>query len=461
MRFVKGFVPTPTEIVDVMVAKLFAEHPPSADARVLDPGCGEGEFIAGVLRACRANGWPVPQIVGVELDPARARTARRAFADVPQVTIREKDFLQPSDELFDHIIGNPPYVSILELSAPERLSYRGAYRTARGRFDLYSLFFEQALRQLKADGRLVFITPEKFLYVETTRPLRELLRSVHIEELAFADEGTFAKRVAYPLITTLVRARRTTATRIVRRDGSRSTASLNSSASWMPLVEGYGLSDSEIMLADVSLRISCGVATGADSVYVLPTEDVPRDLRRFAHPTISGRQITTDGQLNRRSSLLSPYDTTGSLLPESKLGALGQYLRSPEHFSRLTARTCTSGKPWYAFHDNLPLPQMLRPKLLCKDITEHPFFVVDEEGSLVPRHSVYYVVPSRTTDLIDLADYLNSEQVTAWLRAHCQRAAGGFLRMQSHVLKRIPLPDTFAASVTHRSEMLALELLPA
>ena len=60
---------------------------------------------------------------------------------------------------------------------------------------------------------------------------------------------------------------------------------------------------------------------------------------------------------------------------------------------------------------------------LCKDITEHPFFVVDEDGSLVPRHSVYYVVPATTADLNDLADYLNSEPARAWLRAHCQRAA--------------------------------------
>ena len=47
-----------------------------------------------------------------------------------QVTIRNADFLQPSRETFDFVIGNPPYVSILELSAEERLAYRTAYRTA-------------------------------------------------------------------------------------------------------------------------------------------------------------------------------------------------------------------------------------------------------------------------------------------------------------------------------------------
>jgi hypothetical protein len=88
---------------------------------------------------------------------------------------------------------------------------------------------------------------------------------------------------------------------------------------------------------------------------------------------------------------------------------------------------------------------MLRPKILCKDITASPFFVVDRRGDIVPRHSVYYVVPADPADLEPLTAYLNSDEAGAWLRAHCQRAAKGYLRMQSHVLKRLPLPPSFNA----------------
>jgi hypothetical protein len=70
---------------------------------------------------------------------------------------------------------------------------------------------------------------------------------------------------------------------------------------------------------------------------------------------------------------------------------------------------------------------MLRPKLLCKDITETPFFVVDRAGELVPRHSVYYIVPYDSAALQPLEEYLNSDEAGAWLRAHCQRAANGYL----------------------------------
>ena len=88
----------------------------------------------------------------------------------------------------------------------------------------------------------------------------------------------------------------------------------------------------------------------------------------------------------------------------------------------------------------MPLRDLLRPKLLCKDITATPYFWVDAEGSIVPRHSVYYIVPRDATKLEALQAYLNGPFATGWLRANCQHAANGFLRLQSSVLKRLPVP---------------------
>ena len=317
---VKGFVPTPPDVVDRMVAKLFAERVPTAGARVLDPGCGNGEFIGGVLRACAANGWPVPEIVGVELDDGRAAYARRKFAGVPGVRIEQRDFLHPAERAFDYVVGNPPYVSILGFSPAERSVYRAAFHTARGRFDLYVLFFEQALRLATPGARIVFITPEKFMYVQTAAPLRDLLRATHVEELDFASESTFEGRVTYPLITTVTTARPTALTRVVRRDGHLSSVMLPASGSWLPAVEGFAATAHPLQLADVAVRISCGVATGADGVFVMPTDAIPAALRRFAHPTVSGRQILPTRRVELQSSLLAPYDRSGRLLRESALG---------------------------------------------------------------------------------------------------------------------------------------------
>ena len=189
-------------------------------------------------------------------------------------------------------------------------------------------------------------------------------------------------------------------------------------------------------------RISCGVATGADRVFVLKNESLSASLQPFAFRTTSGREIKAGDVLRTTHSMLAPYDRSGALLPEGELGVLGEYLNEPARRAALDARTCVSRKPWYSFHETPPLKDLLQPKILCKDIGARPWFVVDETGDILPRHSVYYLVPANPSRLHELCDYLNSEEARSWLLAHCQRAANGFLRLQSHVLKQLPLPPS-------------------
>jgi len=131
-----------------MVGKLFANRPPEPEEHVLDPGCGQGAFIAGILRWCAARGVAAPRITGVESDPRHAAFARERYAGLPNIEIRECDFLAGVDGRYHYVIGNPPYVALTSLSEGEKAEYRRAFATASGRFDLYLLFFEQALRLL-------------------------------------------------------------------------------------------------------------------------------------------------------------------------------------------------------------------------------------------------------------------------------------------------------------------------
>lgn len=461
----KGFVPTPPHVVDLMVEKLFRGAPPRADSSVLDPGCGPGAFIEGVLRWCKARSAESPRIVGIESDPAHAATARRRFADYARIEIRNESFLDEMSERFDYIIGNPPYVPITGLSPKEREVYRRLYSTARGRFDLYLLFFEQALTLLGGDGRLVLITPEKFLYVRTAAPLRALLRRRSVQELHFLREDTFGELVTYPLVTTVRASGQASDVRIVHRDDRVSivsAANLDATTSWLPAVLGSNGNGGTVhaRLGDVCTRISCGVATGADAIYVVETDEVDENVAKFAHPTIAGRQITKGEPLNLRHSMLVPYADDGNLIPEENLGELGRYLADEARRQRLLSRTCARRKPWYAFHENPPLRDILQPKLLCKDIAPEPFFVTDQDGDIVPRHSVYYLVPKFPERLDELADYLNSRDAREWLRRHCQRASKGYLRLQSHVLRRLPLPPSFAraAQVADAGQQLEVKL---
>ncbi|MCH7608678.1 MAG: Eco57I restriction-modification methylase domain-containing protein [Chloroflexi bacterium] len=457
----KGFVPTPHETVDAMVELLFRSRLPHSDDTVLDPGCGTGEFIDGIIRWCERQGLALPRITGVESDERHLPVLRAKYGRLSQVRIRHADFLTDDRAKYDFIVGNPPYVAITGLSESEKARYRARYASARGRFDLYILFFEQALRSLAPSGQLVFITPEKYLYVDTAGPLRDLLARYHIEKIHLVREDTFAELVTYPTIT-VVRNAPPGRTQVRRRDGGQVTVELPLGRdSWLPLLEGSAPQQAAVTLGDVCLRVSCGVATGADNVFVRPADGLDPGLRRFARPTVAGRQLTPETtDIPQRFVMLTPYNRDGRLLPFERLGALGRYLMHDDVRERLLARTCVQRKPWYAFHETPALREILRPKILCKDICERPQFWVDRSGDVVPRHSVYYIVPRDPATIDVIARYLQSPAAHQWLAQNCQRASKGFLRLQSRVLKRLPLPDDVVRAVSDGRASAHLESPP-
>ena len=53
---------------------------------------------------------------------------------------------------FDVVIGNPPYISIEDITWDHRRFYETIYQTATGRFDLYSLFIEKAMQIKQPTG---------------------------------------------------------------------------------------------------------------------------------------------------------------------------------------------------------------------------------------------------------------------------------------------------------------------
>lgn len=448
----RGQVPTPEHVTDQMVGDLFRRISPKPTDYLLDPGCGEGAFIEAVIRWAERKRIPLPRIVGVEQDPAAADVAKRKFRGRKAISIRTADFLTFDEGIrFRYVIGNPPYVAVTQLSPEEKSRYREEFLSAKGRFDLYFLFFEHALNLMEERGRLSFITPEKWLYVESAAQLRDFLSRYQIEKMDFYPENAFPGKLTYPVVTQVKKQRYQRDTDVNFRDGVNRKLDFAQlrEQSWLGRLNGHAADAmGGPQLHEICLRIGVGIATGLESVFCLDDEDVPDDLREYSYPTIAGRDLDSAAPNDAMTPdttqrMLCPYREDGTLRDERELGALGRYLRRPAIKKRLLKRTCTIKKPWYAYHDNAPLDEILRPKILFKDITRKPVFWPDWEGVIVPRHSVYYIVPDRPERLAELLEWLNGETARNWLLANCQRAANGYIRLQSKVIRKMPVPNTF------------------
>ena len=108
---------------------------------------------------------------------------------------------------------------------------------------------------------------------------------------------------------------------------------------WLPLLKGPAPRRA-VTLADLCLRISCGVATGADGVFVRPADGLDPALRHFGRPTIAGRSSRQGGRIFHRDFvMLIPYDAHSRLLPLEQLGGFGPLSDAQRH-SRAAACAC-------------------------------------------------------------------------------------------------------------------------
>ena len=84
---------------------------------------------------------------------------------------------------FDVVIGNPPYVRQELLAKNDKDFFVKNYSTGNGTADLYVYFYERSINILKNEGKLGFITPNKFYKTKYGKELRQFLINYRITEL--------------------------------------------------------------------------------------------------------------------------------------------------------------------------------------------------------------------------------------------------------------------------------------
>jgi len=92
---------------------------------------------------------------------------------------------------FDVVIGNPPYISIEDITWDYRRFYETIYQTATGRFDLYSLFIEKAMQIKQPTGVFTYIIPGKFLNNKQFVTSRKIVCENHGVTVVKIDEKVF------------------------------------------------------------------------------------------------------------------------------------------------------------------------------------------------------------------------------------------------------------------------------
>lgn len=194
----RGAFFTPPELADYLAGACIV----SPSDRVLEPACGEAEFLRAAFARLQRLGCSPDMasslMFGCELhaESAEAGLERmRALGCEPRVEVGDFFDIAPADE-FDAVIGNPPYVRYQGFAGEEREKALAAARRAGVGLSALSSswapFAVLCARALRSGGALGLVLPAELLTVNYAAPVRRmLLGSFRRVELTLFEERVF------------------------------------------------------------------------------------------------------------------------------------------------------------------------------------------------------------------------------------------------------------------------------
>lgn len=396
------------------------------------------------------------------------------------------DFLLTGHEQSaDLVVGNPPYIRIEDLPPTLLMTYRAACPTMAGRADVFIGFYEHGLDLLAPGGRLAFICADRWMRNAYGRRLRRKIIDgpYSIESiLTMHDAPAFEAEVsAYPAITVLRRSEQGPvmtglanekfgeedaqqfslwAASDVRESLHRPSVMAARLPRWHADDDSWPegspqtlewlerLADELPALEDptTGTKISIGVATGADAVYVRSRQDMPDVETDRLLPLVMAADVKSGQFCWTGHRLINPWEPTG-IVELSNYPKLAAYYHG--HLPALRGRNIAkrSGSRWYRTIDRVNFSLLNRPMLVMEDMKSqaHPVFV---PAGYYPHHNLYYVI-SDGWDLHALGGLLLSEVIERQVAAYCVKMRGGTLRFQAQYLRRVrcPRPASIAPDV--------------
>jgi adenine-specific DNA-methyltransferase len=394
------------------------------------------------------------------------------------------------DSGFDIVIGNPPYIRLqtLKQKDPKIVAfYKDEYASAaKGNYDIYVIFIEAGLRLLKSNGHLAYICPHKFFNSQYGEPVRRVITDGrHLRHVVhFGDEQVFHGATIYTCLLFLARGGSPDCRYInahnlegwkLKQDGleGRFEAKAIGPSEWNFGV-GKGsdvferLQAMPTKLKQVAARISQGIRTSANEVYVLDLvseakskitatskhleEDVGLE-RKAVRLFLQGREIKPFAILPSSKVVIIPYTLNGrrmELIPFEELSTttplLAGYLTRNRKYLQAREDSKMAGSNWYGFVYPKNLNVMLEPKLLVPDIADRACFALDENGDYAFT-SGYGITFHDTVKhpLKFMLGLCNSRILDFYWRRVSTPLRGGFFRNFTQFIEQFPVADSTSA----------------
>lgn len=343
---------------------------------------------------------------------------------------------------FDAILGNPPYVNTEDmhtlLPKVEFDIYKKKYKTSHKQFDKYFVFLERAIKNVKENGYICYIIPNKFFKIGAGEKMRQMIAQnrllVSLDD--FGDAQLFEDKTIYSSIVLLQNCKHDSFvyTNVESASGLWSGEDLSSielSSATLNKLPWRLTTDFDFLkllkrLDSVSVpltdhaEIFNGIQTSAERptpIYWFSTDEICREtadtiqikrdgkefsiekaiLRPYFKPTKKNEKgLNSYSILQTDKQIIFPYDSDGHLIPveqmETKYAGTYRYLKT--YYSRLVPK-CVSAEgirdvpnatedTWYQYGRTQALTAFIdTPKLIVGVLSKAPMYVYDKNDILI------------------------------------------------------------------------------
>jgi len=188
---------TPLHIVDQMLDLISYNNSDILNKIILEPSCGDGAFLLRIVERiilqAQNNNYKEEDIVkilenniiGIEIDNCFYKQCLDNLNNLANKYLIKKnikwqiynqDALSTKIKAVDFIVGNPPYIRIHNLEQQNRDFIKNYFQfCSSGTTDVYIAFYEFAIKNIKEDGKICFITPNSFLRNKSSKYFREYI----------------------------------------------------------------------------------------------------------------------------------------------------------------------------------------------------------------------------------------------------------------------------------------------